>query len=193
MLQARETVPVRTIATPSPQRERAGAWVLIAGAVLVAALTLAGVPPYGNLLALGAVAVVAWLVDGTGRRYVGPGLVALAAGLGITIGKELGVDPYEHTLVYGGFGLALLLISYVNPMAARASGAFLVYTALTVAVTAWVVSIPLGWELAAILAVWGAYGLIRLGRRSNDDATPGSSPGAGLHGRSHEMAASGRR
>ncbi len=160
----KETIPVRSIGSPTAARRRAGAIVLLGGAVLVGALTLAGVQPYGNLLALGAVAVAAWLVDGTSFRYLGPGLVALAAGLGITIGKELGVEPYEHTLVYGGFGLALLVISYFNPKAARASGAFLLYTGISVAISAWVVSIPLGWYLAAILAVWGIYGLVRLRR-----------------------------
>ncbi len=163
-----ESIAIRTIGRPGAARRRAGALVLLGGSVLVGALTLAGVPTYGNLLVLGAVVVLAWLVDGSSQRYLGPGLVALAAGLGITIGKELGVEPYEHTLVYGGFGLALLVVSYFNPKAVRASGAFLLFTGITVAITTWVVSIPLGWELALILAAWGIYGLVRL--RDVDDA-----------------------
>lgn len=65
-----------------------------------------------------------------------------------------------HSLVYGGFGLALLAISYFNPMAARASGAFLLYTALTVLV----VDFAMGWWLTAILVAWGAYWLVRASR-----------------------------
>jgi len=148
-------------AGPPTTREYAAAGLLLAGAALLAALTLAGLPPYALLLALGGVATAAWLVDGTGR-YMGPGLLALAAGAGLTIGQELDVTPYEHTLVWGGFGLALLAMSYLNPGAVRAAGAFLLYTGLTVATVAWVVSYELGWELTAVLAVWGLFWLVRL-------------------------------
>lgn len=156
------------------RREHLGVGTILAGAVLLAALTLAGLEPYWLLLSLGAVATVAWLVDGTGR-YMGPGLMALAAGGGITIGKELGVTPYEHTLVYGGVGLSLLAISYLNPPAVRAAGAFLLYTGLTVATASWVVSYSLGWELTAVLAVWGAFWLYRFSRAGR----PGADEAAG--------------
>ncbi len=159
----------RTIGRPTRAREVAGALVLLVGAVVLAALTWAGIKPYGLLLALGAAAVLAWLVDGTSKRYLGPGLVALAAGLGITIGTEASIEPYEHTLVYGGFGLALLLISYVNPKVVGAAGAFLLYTGVTVAIASWVVSFTIGWELAAILAVWAAYELVRIAAGGDRD------------------------
>lgn len=161
---------VKTVGRPTHAREIAGAVVLVAGGALVGALTLAGFRPYENLCVLGGIALVAWLVDGSSQRYVGPGAVAFAAGLGITIGKNAGVNPYEHSLVYGGFGLALLLLSVVNPRAVRASGAFLVYTAATVAIAAWVVSFELGWELAVILAVWGIFELIRFRSGQHRDA-----------------------
>lgn len=156
------TMEPRTIGQPTHGRAVAGAVVLLAGAVVLAAFTLAGVANPWLLLSLGVTAVLAWLVDGTSTRYLGPGLVAVAAGLGILVGNALDMDPRaaEHTLVYGGFGAALLLISYVNPMASRASGAFLLYTGLTV----WAVGFSKGWWLTAILAVWGAYWLVRTGR-----------------------------
>lgn len=165
----------RTIGHPTREREIAGAVVLLAGALVVAGMAALGQPPYRALLALGAVAVVAWLVDGTSRRYLGPGLIAVAAGLGITLGKDFGVDPYEHTLVYGGFGVALLIAYYFNPLTIRAGAAFLIYTGVTVALSSWVFNVPLGWELAAILAVWGAFELVRLGR-SKDDAPERPAP-----------------
>lgn len=152
----------KTIGKPTQRRVVGGAVVLLAGAAVLAGLTLAGVSAPGLLLALGATAVVAWLVDGTSTRYLGPGLVAVAAGAGILLGNTLDMDPRkaEHSLVYGGFGLALLAISYFNPMAARASGAFLLYTALTVLV----VDFAMGWWLTAILIAWGAYWLVRASR-----------------------------
>lgn len=155
-------VAPKTIGQPTHGRVVAGAIVILAGAVALAALTLAGVPNPWMLFALGATAVVAWLVDGTSTRYLGPGLVAAAAGAGILVGNALDMDPRaaEHSLVYGGFGLALLAISYFNPMAARASGAFLLYTGLTVAA----VGFNKGWWLTAILFVWGVYWLVRAGR-----------------------------
>lgn len=171
-------VPIRTIGRTTRAREVAGALVLVGGAVLVGLLTLAGLRPYENLLALGSVAMLAWLVDGTSRRYVGPAAVAFAAGLGITLGRNLGIEHYEHSLVYGGFGLALILVSVVNPAAVRASGAFLLYTGLTVATSLWLVSIPLGWWLAAILALWGGYELVRL-RRAPADGAPAGPATAG--------------
>lgn len=149
----------KTIGQPTKGRVVAGALVLLAGAGVLAVMTLADVAPPWMLLALGATAVVGWLVDGTSTRYLGPGLMALAAGAGIVIGNELGWDPRkaEHSLVYGGFGIGLLLLSYVNPMATRAAGALLVYTGLTVLF----VGLTMGWWLTGILVVWGIYSLIR--------------------------------
>lgn len=156
---ASQTYTPKTIGQPTKGRVVAGALVLLGGAGVLAVLTLADVAPPWMLLALGATGVVAWLVDGTSTRYLGPGLMALAAGLGIVIGNELGWDPKkaEHSLVYGGFGIGLLLHSYVNPMAARAAGAFLLYTGLTVLF----VPLTMGWWLTGILVVWGIYSLIR--------------------------------
>ena len=169
---APQTFMPRTIGQPTKGRAVAGALVLLAGAGVLAVLTLADVAPPWMLLALGATALVAWLVDGTSTRYLGPGLMALAAGVGIVIGNELGWDPRktEHSLVYGGFGIGLLLLSYVNPMAARAAGAFLLYTGLTVLF----VGLTMGWWLTGILVGWGVYSLIRgperVAARSDDPA-----------------------
>lgn len=156
---APRTYTPKTIGQPTKGRVVAGALVLLAGAAVLAVLTLVDTAPPWMLLALGATAVVAWLVDGTSVRYLGPGLMALAAGVGIVIGNELGWDPRkaEHSLVYGGFGIGLLLLSYVNPMAGRAAGAFLLYTGLTVLF----VGLTMGWWLTGILVVWGVYSLIR--------------------------------
>lgn len=155
------TVP-KTIGEPTRPRVVAGAAVILTGAAVLAALTLAGVANPWLLFTLGATAIVAWIVDGTSTRYLGSGLVAVAAGLGILIGNALDMDPRaaEHSLVYGGFGVALLAISYFNPMAARAGGAFLVYTGLTV----WAVNFNKGWWLTGILVVWGVYWLVRAAR-----------------------------
>ena len=156
---APQTYTPKTIGQPTKGRVVAGALVLLAGAGVLAVLTLADVAPPWMLLVIGATATVAWLVDGTSTRYLGPGLMALAAGAGIVIGNELGWDPRkaEHSLVYGGFGIALLLLSYMNPMAARAAGAFLLYTGITVLF----VGLTMGWWLTGILLVWGVYSLIR--------------------------------
>lgn len=153
-----QTYTPKTIGQPTKGRVVAGALVLLAGAGVVGVLTLTDVSPPWMLLALGIAAVVAWLVDGTSTRYLGPGLMALTAGAGIVIGNELGWDPSkaEHSLVYGGFGIGLLVFSYVNPMAARAAGGFLLYTGITVLF----VGLTLGWWLTAILVVWGVYSLI---------------------------------
>ncbi len=167
---------VRTIGQPTRDREVAATLFLIVAAVGVALMAMTGQPPYRDLLVLGAVAVAAWLADGTSRRYMGPGLIAFAAGLGITLGKDFGIDPFEHTLVYGGFGV-LLIISFFNPAMVRASGAFLVYTGVTVGLASWVFSgIPLGWELAIILAVWGTFELVRI-RRGAGAASSGTNTG----------------
>lgn len=158
----------RTIGRPTREREMAGAAVLIAGALAVALMAALGQPFYRDLVVLGAVAVVAWLVDGTSRRYLGPGLIAMAVGLGLTIGQDFGVKNYEHTLVYGGIGVALLIAFHFNPLTVRAGAALLIYTGVTVSFSTWVFRVPIGWELTAILAVWGAFQFVRLGRSEPD-------------------------
>jgi len=160
-------------------RQYLAAGIILGGAVLLAILTVADLQAYWLLLALGVVATAAWLVDGTGR-YMGPGLMALAAGGGITMGEELGVKPYEHTLVYAGFGLGLLAMSYLEPAAVRAAGAFLVYTGLAVATVTWVVSYSLGWGLVVVMAVWGAFWLYRFFGAGRGDSyqMAGSASGA---------------
>lgn len=152
----------KTIGSPTRGRVLGGAILILAGAALLGALTLLGVSAPWLLVTLGAVAIAAWLVDGTSSRYLGPGLVAVAAGTGILVGNALNMDPRraEHTLVYGGFGVALLVISYFNPKAVRASGAFLLYTGLTVLT----VGFSIGWWLTAILVVWGGYWVVRASR-----------------------------
>lgn len=167
---------LRTIGRPTREREKMAVAVLFAGALVVGVMAASGQPPYRDLLVLGTVAVVAWLVDGSSRRYMGPGLVALAPGLGITLGKDFGVQNFEHTLVYGGFGVALLIISYFNVLTIRAGGAFLIYTGVTVAFATWVFSVPLGWELAAILVVWGGFELLRLSRDERDEPDARTRP-----------------
>lgn len=72
--------------------------------------------------------------------------------------------------------MALLLISYFNPLTVRGSGAFLLTTGVTVAMSSWVASVPIGWELVAILAVWGAYELVRLGRRDRGTTSQADQP-----------------
>lgn len=167
---ASQTWTPKPIGQPTRGRVVAGALVILAGAAVLALLALADVAPPWMLLAVGIAAVTAWLVDGTSTRYLGPGLMALAAAVGILVGNELGWDPRkaEHSLVYGGFGIGLLLLSYVNPMAARAAGAFLLYTGLTVLF----VGFAMGWWLAGILLAWGLYSLIRA-PRSEGLARPG--------------------
>ncbi len=153
---------LKTIGRPTRGRVLAGAIAILAGAALLAALTLLGVSPPWLLLTLGAVALAAWLIDGTSSRYLGPGLVAVAAGSGILAGNALDMDPRkaEHAQVYGGFGIALLVISYFNPKAVRSSGAFLLYTGLTVLT----VGFNMGWWLTGILLAWGGYWLVRASR-----------------------------
>jgi uncharacterized membrane protein len=162
------TISPRTVGEPTRGRTVAGAVVILAGAVVLSALTLSGAGAPWLLLALGVTATVAWLVDGTSTRYLGPGLIGAAAGAGILIGNALDMEPRaaEHSLVYGGFGIALLVMSYFNPMAARAGGAFLLYTGLTV----WAVDLSMGWWLTAILVVWGAYWLVRAA--ASDELAP---------------------
>lgn len=167
----------RTLGPTSRSRELAGAGVLLAGAVALCITTLADQPLYRNLAILGGAVTLAWLVDGSGARYVGAGLVALAVGGGITIGQDLGVKNYEHSIVYALVGAALLLISWVSPMAIRGSGTFFLAVASTVVALTWVASYNAGWELAAILGGWSALEFARIFRDdSRTPAAPAAAP-----------------
>lgn len=85
--------PLRTIGTPSREREIAAPLVLLGGALALAVLAAVQTPFYRSLLVLGAVVVAAWLVDGTSRRYMAPGLMALAAGIGSRSGRTSASRP----------------------------------------------------------------------------------------------------
>ena len=157
-----------TIGRPTRRREVLGAATLLVGAVLLAGCTMADWKGYQLLAMLGGVIVAAWLVDGSGQRYVGAGLAALAVGGGITLGIDLPIAHYEHTVVYGAIGLALILVSFVNPAAVRASGAFMIYVALNaLALNRGWVGYDVGWEMAAVLALWGAFQAWRISRSSD--------------------------
>lgn len=150
-------------------REVLAATVLLAGAAAVAVGTdLLGFKLYENLAVLGAAATLAWLVDGTAQRYIGAGTVALAIGGGLTLGTRLHIPGYEHLVVFGFVGVALLLVSYINPKAVRGSAALFVLIAITVAVEEYLGSYNAGWELAGILAFWSLleYGRISRSRSS---------------------------
>jgi len=180
----------RALGPTSRARELAGAGVLLVGAALLCLTTLADLPLYENLAILGGVVTLAWLVDGTGARYVGAGLVALAIGGGITIGQEVGVKNYEHSLVYALLGAALIVISWVSPKAIRGSGTFLLAIASTVAALTWVASYNAGWELAAGLGVWSALEFARIFR--NDSHTQTVSAAASRQTTSARRPAEGR-
>jgi len=167
-----------TIGRPTRRREILGAATLLLGAFLLAGCTMADWKGYQLLAMLGGVIVAAWLVDGSGQRYVGAGLAALAVGGGITLGIDLPIAHYEHTVVYGAIGLALVLVSFVNPAAVRASGAFMISVALTaLALNRGWVGYDVGWEMAAALALWSALQARRISRSSD-----GRSPVADVDG-----------
>ncbi|MGI9033701.1 MAG: hypothetical protein ACR2HY_08490 [Acidimicrobiales bacterium] len=162
----------------SRSRELAGAAVLAAGAAIVIATTTAGFKLYQNVAVLGAVVTLAWLVDGTSRRYVGAGLAALAVGAGLTIGQDVGVQNYEHSLVYALLGATLLAISWISPKAIRGSGTFLVLVASTVVTLTWVASYNGGWEIAAGLGLWSLLEFARLAKSASPQVPVGSPAAA---------------
>lgn len=159
----------------SRARELAGAAVLAAGAAIMFATTAAGFKLYQNVAVLGAVVTLAWLVDGTSRRYVGAGLAALAVGAGLTIGQDVGVKNFEHSLVYALLGAALVAVSWISPKAVRGSGAFLVVVASTVATLTWVTSYNGGWEIAAGLGIWSLLEFARIAKGASPQVPVGSS------------------
>lgn len=157
-----ETGMIRPIGEVSSSRRRAGAWTLILGGGLLFLLTgLADLAPWESLVVLGGVILAAWLVDGSSRRYLGPGVAAVAVGGGISLGKAFDMEPVaaEHILVYGLLGIGFLVVSYFNLAAVRAGAAFLVLTGLSATNMTYGISFTLGWELAAVAV---AYGLVEL-------------------------------
>ncbi|MGI8758084.1 MAG: hypothetical protein ACR2K0_02130 [Acidimicrobiales bacterium] len=166
------TCTSRTIGGTNRQRQAAGAAVLLVGAGACTVAALVAWPLYQTLLLLGAAVTLAWLVDGSSERYMGPGLLALAAGGGITIGNATGLEAqtYEHSIVYGLFGAAMLVIYYMNPRAVASGGVLLVLIASTVTFLT-TVGLPFnpGWELAGLLAVWGVFQLVRVGRQGGEE------------------------
>lgn len=141
-------------------------------------------PLYQTLFLLGAAVTLAWLVDGNSERYMGPGLLALAAGGGITIGNATSIDSqtYEHTIVYGLFGTAMLVIYYVNPCAVASGGVLLLLIAGTATLLS-TVGLPFNpaWELAALLALWSVFQLSRIGRQGDAEAAPSRPESAASH------------
>lgn len=195
-----DTCEIRTIGGTNRQRQTAGAAVLLAGAAGCAVAAVVKWPVYQTLLLLGVAVTLAWLVDGTSKRYMGPGLVAMAVGGGITIGNATGIEPqtYEHTIVYGLIGAAMLVIYYMNPRAVASGGVLLLLIAGT-ATFLTTVGLPFNpaWELAALLAVWSVFQLARIGRQRSDEAVPrqpeAARHSAGTDARTPVGAGSGRR
>lgn len=124
--------------------------------------------------------LAAWLVDGSSRRYLGPGMAALAVGGGITLGKALDMEPVaaEHILVYGLIGLGLLVVSYFNLAAVRASAAFLVFTAISATNMNYGISFTLGWELAVVAVAYGVVELVLIGQRKQPSSAPADAAGS---------------
>ncbi len=159
----------RTVGETNRQRQLAGAGLIALTAVACAVTTLAGWPLYQTLFVLGAGATLAWLADGSSRRFMGPGLAAVAIGGGITAYRALEMEAGkgEHTIVYPALGVALLIASLFNPMAIRGAGTFLVVVGSVALVdTPW----NPGWSLVGLLLIWSAiaFGVIS---RGQDDAT----------------------
>lgn len=163
--------PTRTVGGTSRQRQLAACGVLILGAVVCAVTTAASDwQLYKILTLLGATAVVAWLVDGSSLRYMGPGLAALAVGGGITAYRAWEIAPVkgEHAIVYPALGVALLIASFFHPMAIRGAGSFLVTVGFIATIdTPW----EAGWTLTAILVLWAASNLARIQKEAADDSS----------------------
>lgn len=145
------------------RRQLAGAMIVMAGALPVALLADShyGRPPrlHMVLVAIGAVAMVAWLVDG--RRYVGAGSASLALGLAFTFITQTGLDPYF--LMFGLLGASLLLVARVNPKAVSGSAGLLIYVALNAVGLhrADATILPRAWVFAIIMLAWGGSRLRR--------------------------------
>ncbi len=168
----------RSIGATNRQRQLGAAAVLALGALACVASTLAGWPLFQTLILLGGAATLAWLVDGTSQRFMGPGLAALAVGSGITAYKAFGMDAVagEHGVVYPALGAALLLASLFNPLAIRGAGTFLLIVAVIALVeTPW----SPGWTLAGILVAWSALEFVRISKSQDgqEEFEPASGDG----------------
>lgn len=166
----------KSVGTTTRGRQLAAAAALLAGAVACGTATAAGWPLDQTLAVLGAAATVAWLVGGDSRRFMGPGLAAVAVGGGITLYRslEMGVVLGQRTVVLPMLGAALLVASIFNPMAIRGAGAFLVTLgAVAYLDTPW----DRGWTLAAILVAWAGVDLLRIRRQADVDPRESSTVG----------------
>jgi hypothetical protein len=102
------------------------------GSAPLALMVLADAKPYLLLLAIGAIATGAWLVDG--RRYLGPGTVALGLGIGLALARDFDQAKYELPLVLVGIGVPLTVIRFVNPGPVLGAAGLLIYAALSGAI-----------------------------------------------------------
>lgn len=158
----------RTVGGTNRGRQLAAAATLLIAAGACAVTTVAGWPLYQTLLVLGAVTTLAWLIDGSSQRIMGPALTAVAVGGGITLYRALGTEPVsgEHGIVYPMIGAALLLASLFNPLAIRGAGTFLlVVGAVATISTPW----NPGWTLVGALALWSAWEFARITRTGADE------------------------
>ena len=162
----------RTVGGTNQARQSAAAVTLLVAAGACAATTAIGWPLYQTLLVLGAVTTLAWLIDGSSQRIMGPALTALAVGGGITLYRALEMDmgKGEHGIVYPMIGAALLLASLFNPLAIRGAGTFLlVVGAVATISTPW----NPGWTLVVALVSWSLWEFARIARTGDEEAQQG--------------------
>ncbi|HEV2760675.1 MAG TPA: hypothetical protein VGV86_14025 [Acidimicrobiales bacterium] len=145
------------------RRQRAGALVVMVGSGPLALMVLADAKPYLLLLAIGAIATGAWLVDG--RRYLGPGTVALGLGIGLALAQDFDLAKYELPLVLAGIGVPLTIIRFVNAKAVLGAAGLLVYAAISGAILDRTPDpIESGWGFVILMVVWGGIQLARVTR-----------------------------
>ncbi|MDP8975564.1 MAG: hypothetical protein M3N28_04215 [Actinomycetota bacterium] len=161
-------------------RQIAAAATLMLGAVPLAWMGATNAKPYYVIPVVGVVATLAWLVDG--RRYLGPGIVALALGVALLASRDWGLEKYELALVVGAVGAGLLVVSLMNPAAVLGSAGFLLYAMLTaLGLDSVLSSIAPGWIYAIVLLVWGGIRLAQTmqqgeGRSGTDPAHGEAEP-----------------
>ena len=181
----------RTIGGTNRARQLAAAATLLVGAGACAVTTAVGWPLYQTLAVLGAVTTVAWLIDGSSQRIMGPALTALAVGGGITIYNAYGMDTGagEHGVVYPLIGGALLLASLFNPLAIRgAATLLLVIGVVTQVSTPW----NPGWTLVGILVWWSAWEFARIARTGSENEVQ-PEPNAATNGTADRTPIGARR
>jgi hypothetical protein len=179
----------RTVGGTNRTRQSLAATTLLLAAGACAVTTVIGRPLYQTLLVLGVMTTLAWLIDGSSQRIMGPALTALAVGGGITLYNALGTDGVagEHTIVYPMIGAALLLASMFNPLAMRGAGTFLLAVGVVAAVdTPW----NPGWTLVAALALWSAWAFARIARTVDDEPQEGATSPENRDGSRTPVAAS---